>query len=131
MTRTIYLIVYSSPLFPAHWAIWIPSQGSQTVGKRIHVEGDVATGFQLSFDRNYDKTQDSRKHEIIVIGEVETGHVMDTPGNGSNTVDREPKDAIESIAAKVPPPGPSLMSASRVSFIVPMKCVILWLRCRP
>ncbi|KAI0448216.1 hypothetical protein F4803DRAFT_545740 [Xylaria telfairii] len=113
MIRTIYLIVYNSPLFPAHWAIWIPSQENLAIGKRIHVEGDAATGFQLSFDRNYDKTQDSRKHEIVVLAEVHAKHVVDTPGSGSNTVDREPKDGIESIAAKVAPPGPSLMSASR------------------
>ncbi|KAI0867085.1 hypothetical protein F4860DRAFT_18185 [Xylaria cubensis] len=113
MTRTIYLIVYNSPLFPAHWALWIPSQENQTIGKRIHVEGDAATGFQLSFDRNYDKTQDSRKHEIIILAEVDDGHVIDTPGDGSNNVDREPKDAIESVAVKVPPPGPSLLSVAR------------------
>ncbi|KAI0487005.1 hypothetical protein F4859DRAFT_323967 [Xylaria cf. heliscus] len=113
MARTIYLIVYNSPLFPAHWALWIPTEESPTIGKRIHVEGDAATGFQLSFDRNYDRTQDSRKHEIIALAEVEAAHVTDTPGDGSNTVDREPRDAIEIVAATVPPPGPSLMSAAR------------------
>ncbi|KAI0454653.1 hypothetical protein F5B21DRAFT_474584 [Xylaria acuta] len=47
MNRTIYLTLYNIPLFPAHWAIWTPSRENPTIGKRIHVEGDAATSFQL------------------------------------------------------------------------------------
>ncbi|KAI0202824.1 hypothetical protein F4808DRAFT_419991 [Astrocystis sublimbata] len=123
MTRTIYLIIYNNPLFPAHWALWIPSPSpspaTTTTGKRIHIEGDAATGFQLSFDRAYDTKFESRKYKIIFLAEVDDIHVSDddddnTPrDDGSNTVvDQEPQDTLERIAASVPPPEPSLVSAA-------------------
>ncbi|KAI3325534.1 hypothetical protein HD806DRAFT_490608 [Xylariaceae sp. AK1471] len=112
MPRTIYLIVYNSPLFPAHWALWIPSLENPNIGKRIHAEGDVATGFQLSFDRNYDQTQESRSYKVLVLAEVESHHVVDTPANEINSVDRDPKDDIETVASRVPIPGPSLTSSA-------------------
>ncbi|KAI0912565.1 hypothetical protein F4823DRAFT_178302 [Ustulina deusta] len=115
MSRTIYLIIYKSPLFPAHWALWVPSEADPTIGKRIHAEGDAATGFRLSFDRNYDITQESRKHETLALAEVGAGLVLDTPGDGVNSVDAEPRDAVEIVAANVPPPGPSLVSSSASS----------------
>ncbi|KAI1122981.1 hypothetical protein F5Y10DRAFT_252791 [Nemania abortiva] len=110
MSRAIYLIVYKSPLFPAHWALWVPSEADPNIGKRIHAEGDAATGFRLSFDRNYDIIHESRKLEVLTLAEVAAGHVADTPGDGVNSVDTEPRDAVETVAAKVPTPGPSLVS---------------------
>ncbi|KAI0400727.1 hypothetical protein F4802DRAFT_619611 [Xylaria palmicola] len=110
MARPVHLIVYNSPLFPAHWALWVPSQANADKGKRIHVEGDAATGFTLSFDRHYDVTQEPRRHAVLLVDEVDPGHVVDdAPGDGS---DREPRDALETVAAGVPPPGPSLVSAA-------------------
>ncbi|KAI1295278.1 hypothetical protein F5Y03DRAFT_371858 [Xylaria venustula] len=115
MPRKIYLIVYKSPLFPAHWALWVPSKAKPNIGKRIHAEGDAATGFRLSFDRNYNITQDSRKYEVLTLAEIEQDLVLDTPGDGTNSVDAEPRDAVETVAAKVPPPGRSLVSSSSSS----------------
>ncbi|KAI0973578.1 hypothetical protein F4678DRAFT_425193 [Xylaria arbuscula] len=115
MSRTIYLIIYKSPLFPAHWALWVPSEANPNIGKRIHAEGDAATGFRLSFDRNYDITQDPRKYEILALAEIERDLLLDTPGDGANRVDAEPRDAVETVAAKVPPPGPSLISSTATS----------------
>ncbi|KAI0418960.1 hypothetical protein F5X98DRAFT_97036 [Xylaria grammica] len=112
MSKTIYLIVYKSPLFPAHWALWVPSAADANVGKRIHAEGDAAAGFRLSFDRNYDIREESRKHEVLAVGDVRADLLIDTPGNGVNGADSEPQDAVETVAARVPPPGPSLVSAA-------------------
>ncbi|TGJ79164.1 hypothetical protein E0Z10_g9601 [Xylaria hypoxylon] len=112
MPKTVYLIIYKSPLFPAHWALWIPSEADPNIGKRIHAEGDAATGFRLSFDRNYDIRQESRKHETLVVAKVGAGHLIDTPGNGVNSVDTEPMDAVETVAAKVLTPGTSLVPST-------------------
>jgi hypothetical protein len=43
MPHKVYLLVYPSPLFPVHWALWIPSDridgAGTTLGKGIHVTG--------------------------------------------------------------------------------------------
>ncbi|KAI0111285.1 hypothetical protein GGR51DRAFT_72408 [Nemania sp. FL0031] len=112
MSRTISLIIYKSPFFPAHWAMWVPSEANQDIGKRIHIEGDVANGFKLSFNRNYNIKEDSRKKEVLRLAEVGADLIADTPGNGLDSVDTESKDEVERVAADVPPPGPSLVSAA-------------------
>ncbi|KAI1451420.1 hypothetical protein F4805DRAFT_103091 [Annulohypoxylon moriforme] len=118
MSRTIYLLVYNSRLFPAHWSLWIPSPENPDVGKRIHAQGDVATGFELCFERNYDKGQTSRRHEILPLADVDSVHIIDTPGDGTRSTDQEPKDRLENIVLSVPTPGPSLLPfQSRVSYL--------------
>ncbi|KAJ8592657.1 hypothetical protein M405DRAFT_787133 [Rhizopogon salebrosus TDB-379] len=44
--RTITIIMYPSPMFPAHWVMWIPSCSKQEVGKAIHTVGDAQSGFE-------------------------------------------------------------------------------------
>ncbi|KAI0534870.1 hypothetical protein GGR58DRAFT_480990 [Xylaria digitata] len=112
MSRTICLIVYKSPLFPAHWALWVPSEADPNIGKRIHAEGNAAAGFRLSFNRNYDVTTESRRYETLVVAKVGAGLLIDTPGDEMNSVDAEPQDMVEKVAAKVPTPGPSLVSST-------------------
>ncbi|KAI1093219.1 hypothetical protein F5B19DRAFT_154075 [Rostrohypoxylon terebratum] len=109
MPRTIYLVVYNSRLFPAHWSLWIPSTSNPNIGTRVHAQGDVATGFEICFERNYDIGQTSRKHEILPLADVDSAHVVDTPGDGSRSVDQEPRDKLETIALRIPAPGPSLL----------------------
>jgi hypothetical protein len=49
MTCTVYLIVYNSPLFPAHWGLSTPSLHNLTIGKFFNAEGDAANGFEITF----------------------------------------------------------------------------------
>src|SRR6187551_3436105 len=43
-SRTLYVLVYPSPLFAAHWSFWLPyldiSGREARVGDRIHATGD-------------------------------------------------------------------------------------------
>lgn len=117
MTRKLFLIVYKSPLFPAHWSLWIPSLADPNIGKRIHVTGDVYSGFEHEFVRNYNLENDTRTQVSIMLGEVDDKHVVDDEDspdlkNDDEERDQTPRDRIEEIALEVPAPGPSMNSAS-------------------
>ncbi|KAM5361433.1 hypothetical protein ACJZ2D_013123 [Fusarium nematophilum] len=116
MARTLYLVMYNSRLFPAHWALWVPSREIPDVGKRIHAEGDVATGFTVTFERNYDIGSTGRQHQILPLAEVDESHLADVPGARSTESklmgNIKAHDTVEEVALRVPAPGPSLRSAS-------------------
>lgn len=111
MTRTIYLIIYNSPLFPAHWSLWIPSLHNPTTGKRLHATGDAATGFTIVFERNYVMSADSRQHQCLPLADVSDHHVVDVNGDGSEGSDSIAHDDLERILLSVAAPGASLLSA--------------------
>lgn len=110
--RDIYLIVYHSPMFPAHWAFWIPSISDPQVGKKIHVTGDSFRGFQHEFQRNYYPSTTGRTHSLILLASVEDQFVKDVPGNREFSVDTDAADDIEKKALEIPAPGKSLRSAT-------------------
>ncbi|KFY16625.1 hypothetical protein V491_05279 [Pseudogymnoascus sp. VKM F-3775] len=112
MSRPVYLIVYPSPLFPAHWALWLPyyTNGSEeSVGKYINILGDSSTGFSLDIRRAYDLTTTSSKKSQILLCQVDAHHIVDVadPWSPKST----PVDAVEQVASNVHPPGTSLRSA--------------------
>lgn len=120
--RPVYLLVFQSATFKAHWAIFVPEAGSRSVkkGKMIHILGSVKEGFKLEVRRNYnmDFTR-SRPLPPIEIGLVSTRHLVDTPGDGSYIVDLQIQDTFEEIIASVPVPGKSHNSAS-ASWVSPI-----------
>ncbi|KAM7219905.1 hypothetical protein V8F06_004760 [Rhypophila decipiens] len=124
MARSVYLLIYNSPLFPAHWAIWIPSEAKSTTGKLIHARGDARSGFDVTVDRNYDISQTGRKHEIIPLARVDDSNVVDSPSDAPRTRETgsagtfSPQDKVEQIALRVPAPGPSLRTASDVRHLL-------------
>ncbi|KAF4999989.1 hypothetical protein FDECE_11337 [Fusarium decemcellulare] len=121
MARSIYLLVYNSRLFPAHWVLWIPSKDNTKIGKVIEAAGDVATGFDITFERNFNIGELTRTHELVELAQVDDDHIVDTLGDGSNYAERESEgnlvaqDKIEEAALRVPAPVKSLRSASSVS----------------
>ncbi|KAF2123947.1 hypothetical protein P153DRAFT_327702 [Dothidotthia symphoricarpi CBS 119687] len=112
MPRAIYLVVFKSPLFPAHWGLWIPSAADPNIGKRIHASGDAATGFQIFFERNYDLVATRRRYQVLPLAQVLDQHVVDVEGDGSQWSDTTAHDYIEQVALSVPAPARSLISAS-------------------
>ncbi|KAJ3544705.1 hypothetical protein NM208_g2912 [Fusarium decemcellulare] len=121
MARSIYLLVYNSRLFPAHWVLWIPSKNNAKIGKVIEAAGDVATGFDITFARNFNIGELTRTHQLVELAQVDDAHIVDTSGDGSNYAERESEgnlvaqDKIEEAALRVPAPVKSLRSASSVS----------------
>jgi hypothetical protein len=105
MTRDVYLIIYHSPLFPAHWALWIPYANNSQIGKKLHVFGDAAQGFEHEFQRNYSPAGTQRKHSLVLLAKVEDRYVVDVPGDGSQSSDKDAVDDIErKVLATIAPP---------------------------
>jgi len=128
MTRQIYIFSYSNPTFAAHWAFWIPTIDNPKVGKVIQVTGDAISGYEHEFKRNYDVTASNRIPSINLLSSVEDRFVVDVPGDGSQTEDMTPHDAIEHAALAIHAPGPSLRKPSEQKTRVPIKNCQTWLR---
>ena len=112
MHRTVYLVVDKSPLFPAHWSLWIPHTDDSDIGKRIHATEDAASGFEIAFERNYNIGTDSRSHQVLRLAFVSDHYITDVKGDGSETVDHAAHDHLEQIALSVLAPEKSLISAA-------------------
>lgn len=112
MTRIVYLVVYNSRLFPAHWSLWIPSLNNPSIGKRLHTEGDAANGFEIIFERNYVLDATSRQHQSLPLAEIADRHLIDVDGDGSPSSDSIAHDNLEQVLLSVPAPGASLISNS-------------------
>lgn len=115
MSRDVYLISYDSPIFPAHWGLWIPSTEEPNAGKVIQVLGDPANGFDHEFIRNYNPSIDSRTHRFVLLGKVKDKDIVDVPVDGTPSADKIAVDDIERNALAVPAPGKSLNSSSHVN----------------
>jgi hypothetical protein len=77
---------------PAHWGIFIPTTGSATKGKMIHVVGNPATGFTLEFKRNYNIGQTTRAHELVELCQVADNLVNDAVSDGTPSADTIGRD---------------------------------------
>ncbi|KAE9378035.1 hypothetical protein N431DRAFT_171491 [Stipitochalara longipes BDJ] len=115
MSRPIYLVVYHSPLFAAHWALWIPyyeSGKEQRKGKVIHIQGSASEGFAHEFKRNYDIIEDNRSKSTIILCWVDSNSavIVDVYGDGTFSTDTSPADILEETSLRLPAPGPSLRS---------------------
>jgi len=116
--RTLYIIVFGSALFKAHWSFWAPNieDRTQKTGKKAQAVGSVADGFQIEFVRNYNLTSDTRQPTIIEIGQIQTDHLQDSPDSG-NATDSSPTDHFERIALSIPAPRASLNKKNPLSCI--------------
>ena len=110
--RPVYLIIYHSPIFAAHWALWIPSYEKEVIGKTgkiINVQGSPSEGFVHKYERNYDLSTETRSHSLKLLSWVDSKKVVDTSGEYS--VDSTAIDVLERSALAIQAPGPSLRSA--------------------
>lgn len=133
----LYVVVPPSPLFAAHWSLFIPdsslhSLGARvgalpTTGRRIHVSGDRLNGFSLEIIRAYDvrkhRSVGSRQYPIgLIVGDClredahtsggEEQHQEKDEDDGGGYIDNQPRDAFEDACVQVEAPGPSLNKAS-------------------
>ncbi|TVY43316.1 hypothetical protein LSUB1_G001423 [Lachnellula subtilissima] len=112
MSRPVYLIIYHSPIFAAHWALWIPYYEEEVTGKTgkiINVQGSPSEGFLHEFERNYDVAAETRRHSIKLLSWLDSKYIIDTTGDYS--VDSTAIDVLERSALTIQAPGPSLRSA--------------------
>ncbi|KAF2475492.1 uncharacterized protein BDR25DRAFT_279577 [Lindgomyces ingoldianus] len=75
--QPLQLIIYPSPLFAAHWALFLPSPSdpNQKAGTRIHADGSPASGFEVIFESEYDLNDCTQSYRIINLGEIEAAEV--------------------------------------------------------
>lgn len=129
----LYMLVPPSPLFAAHWSLYLPDldktslgsgrQTESTKGRRIHVSGDRLNGFALEIIRDYDvskhRSVGSRRYPVASIRAVhlqqhptvsasETQRELKDDDEGGGYVDNRPKDDLEQACVDVDAPGPSL-----------------------
>lgn len=113
-TRPIYLLVFPSFLFPAHWSLFVPTLADPSAGKRIHVTGDVANGFRHEFGRGYTLGESMQQYKLLLIAEVKQGFVVDDVPEGID--EGGAIDPMEGLALTIPAPTKSLVVA-QVSYI--------------
>ncbi|CAE6406881.1 unnamed protein product [Rhizoctonia solani] len=125
--RSIYILIFHSPIFPAHWALWIPSLSQPKIGKIINAVGDPSSGFVREIERQYNPGSVSgSKSTVLLSNRVDAKHILDSDSSGP-----EPVDEVEKIAAGIPPPEKSLNSTQNSNFPSPrveIKNCQTWLR---
>ena len=115
-TKDIFLVIYSSRLFPSHWGVLVPSSEGSNAGTLINVIGDPSAGFEHEFKRDYGEEDTRRVSKILLLGKIASEHVKNRKEVGQNT-DNVPNNSLEDIALSIPPPSKSLRrSSSSVSF---------------
>lgn len=133
--RILYVLIPPSPLFAAHWSLFIPDASSfdaaskpyqePKIGRRIHVSGDRLNGFTLEIVRDYDVKmhRGARQYPIATIpsaslessGSSSQGsapHLQKDEDEGGGYVDNRALDEFERICVEVEAPGPSLNRVS-------------------
>lgn len=112
-TRNVFLIVYRSRLFNAHWGMVVPYNNTSTVGTKIHVTGTLRNGFEHEFQRDYDPESTGRAHSLVALGAVDASVVATLASVDTEDMMTTPSNRLEQLALTVPAPGPSLRSSSR------------------
>ncbi|KAG9086522.1 hypothetical protein FS749_003599 [Ceratobasidium sp. UAMH 11750] len=109
-TRSVYLLVFRSPVFPAHWALWVPRLDDPHAGKIISAVGDPSTGFAHEFQRNFSPASPNSMLPVLLSNAVDPKHIVDGEVGLESTIDADATDSLEEVALMVPPPGKSLNS---------------------
>lgn len=111
--RPIFLLVWPSALFKAHWAIFIPEASDKTfkTGKYIHAEGNPKDGFNFQVVRGWDMNQSRRRPQVpIEIGWVPANLVSDIATEGGRLVKESvARDQLEAYMAAIPTPDATMI----------------------
>jgi hypothetical protein len=81
MPRAISLLVFPSRLFPAHWALFVPSLESPGSGTFLNARGNSLSGFTIEIEREY-VLADAPMHKMVLLGEVADDFIVDFDGLG-------------------------------------------------
>ncbi|KAI1387953.1 uncharacterized protein F4822DRAFT_296932 [Hypoxylon trugodes] len=138
MHQPLYVLVYPSPLFAAHWSFWLPYIDSNRLelntGDRIHVTGDRFNGFSYEYIPNYNISEDDRHPNAFPIGLVPEAHLsrvgedgnVVSAGESQEYTEKIPLNAFDKACKQVPAPGPSLnkvniTDSSQASITIPKR----------
>ena len=124
-TKDIFLVIYSSRLFPSHWAVFVPSSVGSDAGTLINAVGDPSVGFEHEFKRDYGKEDARRVAKTLLLGKVTSEHVKGRKEVGQS-VDNVPNNGLEDIALLIPPPSKSLRSGNNSVIFRAIHCSVAW-----
>lgn len=105
----IFLLCYlPSPLFHAHWAVFVPDQARPECGTVLNVQGDPLHGFVHEFERGYIPSEDPEKPPAVFkLGAIAESLVKSekTAPDGKDTT---AYNQLERLALTIDAPGRSL-----------------------
>ena len=116
MTQPLYVLVYPSPLFAAHWSLWLAhtdASGHEShIGHRIHVTGDRLNGFEYEYIQDYNIQEDERKPKVFTIGLISSTLLESKVQDKVMLTNIDDKvefyNVFDKVCQQVKPPGPSL-----------------------
>lgn len=106
----LYLLCYiPSPLFHAHWALFVPDQADPQRGTVINIRGDPLNGFDHEIQRDYVPSEDPDKPPFMTkLGSLEDTLVVRPHRSLEAGKDAVAYTDLERLALSIPAPGPSL-----------------------
>ncbi|KAF2848116.1 hypothetical protein T440DRAFT_177286 [Plenodomus tracheiphilus IPT5] len=127
MSRPLTLLIYNSPLFPAHWALWLPSLSNPNIGKLPNAVGSASQGFEVVIEREHDVSGITQRYQIVPLGLVSEDCVCDGDaeggGGGAGSRDKGVCD-VERVALGVCAPGVSLRGDGDEGLEVCVRCYV-------
>lgn len=108
-TVDIFLLCYlPSPLFHAHWAVFVPDQARPQYGTVLNVRGDPLHGFVHEFERGYIPSEDPEKPPAeLKLGTI-AERLIEPEEIAPDGKDATAYNQLERLALSVDAPGRSL-----------------------
>lgn len=105
----IFLLCYlPSPLFHAHWALFIPDQARPQCGTVLNVRGDPLNGFVHEFERGYIPSEDPEKPPTVLKLGTIAGRLIRSELIAPDGKDATAYNQLEQLALSIDAPGRSL-----------------------
>lgn len=108
-TVDIFLLCYlPSPLFHAHWALFVPEKSRPECGTVLNVRGDPLHGFEHEFERGYIPSEDPEKPPTMLkLGRI-AERLIRSEGTAPDGKDATAYNQLERLALSIDAPGRSL-----------------------
>lgn len=108
-TVDIFLLCYlPSPLFHAHWALFIPNQARPQCGTVLNVRGNPLNGFVHEFERGYIPSEDPEKPPTVLKLGTIAERLVRSELTAPDGKDATAYSQLEQLALSIDAPGRSL-----------------------
>jgi hypothetical protein len=99
MPRPISLLIFPSRLFPAHWALFVPSLTSCDTGTLLNARGNSLSGFTIEIERDY-ALAEAPAHQSVLLSKVADEFIADSDEVGKDEGARtHVEEAVLSVGA--------------------------------
>ncbi|KAJ5691253.1 hypothetical protein N7488_011988 [Penicillium malachiteum] len=106
----VELLIFNGAPFKDHWAYWVCSRDDPLIGVKVHVIGDVRTGFEFQAKRSHSLHSSTNLPSKRVPLQWVSAHFFDEAmfNNGFEKDDDMPIAPFEVTARLAEPPGKTL-----------------------